>query len=115
VPKLFTAELERLDDNGAPWSIVEGVSQEQFARSPRLWPRPGNSAVSPWEGAMCHECLELDVRIDHYGVMGSRVTDQALLLRIKELIDLMQDLKVALHPQHKMPQPQIIRATAMLA
>jgi hypothetical protein len=52
---------------------------------------------------MCDECLELDSRIDHYGVIGSRMTDQALLGSIKELIDLMQDLKVALHPNQVAP------------
>jgi len=67
------------------------------------------------EGAMCDECLELDGRIDYYAVIGARITDQALLGRIKELIDLMQDLKVALHPQRKMPKPEIIRDRAALA
>jgi hypothetical protein len=48
---------------------------------------------------MCEKCVEIDGRIDHYGVLGSRITDPALLDGIKELVERLHDLKVALHPE----------------
>jgi hypothetical protein len=48
---------------------------------------------------MCEKCLEIDGRIDHYGTLVSRVTDPALLDGIKELVERLHDLKVALHPE----------------
>jgi hypothetical protein len=46
---------------------------------------------------MCEECVELDRKIEHYGRLASRITDQALCEKLKELIDQLLALKVALH------------------
>jgi hypothetical protein len=48
---------------------------------------------------MCEKCVEIDGRIDHYGILESRSTDPALIDGIKELIERLYDLKVALHPE----------------
>jgi beta-phosphoglucomutase-like phosphatase (HAD superfamily) len=50
---------------------------------------------------MCEKCVELDSKIERYQRMASRVTDQPLLDGIKELIEQMQALKVALHPEQE--------------
>jgi hypothetical protein len=55
---------------------------------------------------MCDECVELDSRIERYGVIQSRIIDQALLGRIKELRRIMEGLKVALHPNQDVPIKQ---------
>jgi hypothetical protein len=52
-----------------------------------------------FEVVMCEKCVEIDGRIDHYGILGSRITDPALLDGIKELLERLHDLKVALHPE----------------
>jgi hypothetical protein len=48
---------------------------------------------------MCEKCVELDGKIEHYQRMASRMTDQAMLDGIKELIEQMKALKAALHPE----------------
>jgi beta-phosphoglucomutase-like phosphatase (HAD superfamily) len=48
---------------------------------------------------MCDKCVELDSKIEHYQHMASRITDQATLDGIKELIERMQAQKAALHPE----------------
>jgi uncharacterized membrane-anchored protein len=48
--------------------------------------------------AMCDKCVELDAKIEHYRRMASRITDQAVLDRIKELIERAKTEKTALHP-----------------
>jgi hypothetical protein len=48
---------------------------------------------------MCEKCVEIDGRIDHYEILGSRITDPALLDGIIELVERLHDLKVALHPE----------------
>jgi beta-phosphoglucomutase-like phosphatase (HAD superfamily) len=45
---------------------------------------------------MCEKCVELDGKIEHYQRMASRMTDQAMLDGIKELIEQMKALKAAL-------------------
>jgi hypothetical protein len=48
---------------------------------------------------MCEKCTELDSKIEHYQHMASRITDQAMLDGIKDLIERMQAQKAALHPE----------------
>jgi hypothetical protein len=48
---------------------------------------------------MCEKCVELDKKIEHYLFMASRITDQPELDGIKELIELVQGQKAALHPE----------------
>jgi hypothetical protein len=48
---------------------------------------------------MCDKCVELDSKIEHYQHMASRITDQAMLDGIKELIERMQAQKLAFHPE----------------
>jgi len=48
---------------------------------------------------MCEKCVELDDKIEHYQRMASRISDQAMLAGIKELIERMQAEKAALHPE----------------
>ena len=52
---------------------------------------------------MCDKCVELDGKIEHYRFMASRITDQAMLDGIKELIERAKDQKAALHPS-KQPE-----------
>jgi hypothetical protein len=59
---------------------------------------------------MCEKCVEIDGRIDHYGILESRATDPALIDGIKELIERLHDLKVALHPE----QPRFCRRLARI-
>ena len=51
------------------------------------------------ETAMCDECVEIDSKIEHYQRMASRITDQAMLDGIKELIERMKAQKAVLHPE----------------
>jgi hypothetical protein len=46
---------------------------------------------------MCEKCVEIDNRIEHYRLMASRITDQAMLDGIKELTERMRAQKAALH------------------
>jgi hypothetical protein len=48
---------------------------------------------------MCEKCDELDGKIAHYQRMASRITDQAVLDGIKELIERATAQKAALHPE----------------
>jgi hypothetical protein len=49
--------------------------------------------------SLCEKCVELDGKIEHYQRLASRMTDQAMLDGIKELIEQMKALKAALHPE----------------
>jgi hypothetical protein len=49
--------------------------------------------------AICEKCTELDSKIEHYRHMASRITEQPMHDGIKELIELMQAQKLALHPK----------------
>jgi hypothetical protein len=48
---------------------------------------------------MCQQCVEIDKKIEDYQRMASRITDQAMLDGIKDLIERMQAQKAALHPE----------------
>jgi hypothetical protein len=48
---------------------------------------------------MCEKCVELDVKIEHYRSLSSRITDQPTLDGIKKLIEQMQAQKASLHPE----------------
>jgi hypothetical protein len=50
---------------------------------------------------MCDKCVELDGKIEHYQRMASRITDQAMLDGIKELIERAKAQKAALHPEEQ--------------
>ena len=50
---------------------------------------------------MCEKCVELDGKIEHYQRMSSRITDQAILDGIKELIERMKAQKAVLHLEQK--------------
>ena len=50
---------------------------------------------------MCEKCVELDSKIEHYQRMASKISDQATLDGIKELIERMKAEKAALHPEQK--------------
>jgi hypothetical protein len=47
---------------------------------------------------MCDKCVERDGKIEHYRCMASRITDQAMLDGIEELIERAKTEKTALHP-----------------
>jgi hypothetical protein len=51
--------------------------------------------------AMCDKCVEIDSKIEHYQRMASRITDQAMLDGIKELIERMKAQKAVLHPEQE--------------
>jgi len=51
--------------------------------------------------AMCEKCVELDGRIEHYRGIASRITDQAMLDGIKELIERAKAQKAELHPEQQ--------------
>ena len=46
---------------------------------------------------MCDHRDEVDAKIDHYRLIETRMTDQALLDGIKKLIEELQTQKAALH------------------
>ena len=50
---------------------------------------------------MCEKCIELDGMIEHYQRLASRITDQAMLDGIRELIERMNAEKAALHPKQQ--------------
>jgi hypothetical protein len=50
---------------------------------------------------MCDKCVELDGKIGHYLRLASRITDQAMLDGIRELIERMNAQKAALHPKQQ--------------
>ena len=50
---------------------------------------------------MCENCVEIDKKIEHYRSIASRMTDQPLLDGIKELINRMQNQKLAFHPEQE--------------
>ena len=47
---------------------------------------------------MCKECVEIDGKIERYDLLASRVSDHALREGLEDLIDRLEALKVALHP-----------------
>jgi hypothetical protein len=47
---------------------------------------------------MCEQCAELDEKIERYGALARRVTDQRMLEAIASLIKQMEARKTALHP-----------------
>jgi hypothetical protein len=51
--------------------------------------------------AMCDKCAEIDGKIEHYQQLSSRITDQATLDGIKQLIERMKAQKTALHPEQQ--------------
>jgi hypothetical protein len=51
--------------------------------------------------AMCDKCAEIDGKIEHYEQLSSRITDQATLDGIKQLIERMKAQKTALHPEQQ--------------
>jgi hypothetical protein len=50
---------------------------------------------------MCDRCSELDGKIEHHSRLASRITDQATLDGIRELIERMNAEKAALHPEQQ--------------
>ena len=50
---------------------------------------------------MCDKCVEFDGKIEHYQRLASRITDQATLDGIGELIERMKAEKAALHPKQQ--------------
>jgi hypothetical protein len=48
---------------------------------------------------MCEKCVEIDDKIEHYRIMASRITDEALLDGIVKLIAQLQAIKLELHPE----------------
>jgi hypothetical protein len=60
-----------------------------------MWP----ATTREYGIAMCGKCAELDSKIEHYRLLASRLTDQAILDGIKQLLERMQDQKAALHPE----------------
>ena len=57
--------------------------------------------AEPGNKGMCEKCVELDGKIEHYQRMASRMTDQATLDGIKELIKRMKAQKAVLHPEQE--------------
>jgi hypothetical protein len=51
--------------------------------------------------AMCEKCVIIDGKIDHYRLIASRITDQALLDGVTELIKRLNAEKDALHPEER--------------
>jgi hypothetical protein len=47
---------------------------------------------------MCKQCVEIDKKIEHYQIMVSRITDQAMTDGIKQLTADLRARKAALHP-----------------
>jgi hypothetical protein len=54
---------------------------------------------------MCDKCVELDGKIEHYQRMAFRITDQAMLDGIRELIERMKAERAALHSSGKPATP----------
>ena len=50
---------------------------------------------------MCDKCVELDGKIEQYQRMAFRITDQAMLDGIRELIERMKAERAALHPDQQ--------------
>jgi hypothetical protein len=50
---------------------------------------------------MCDKCAEIDGKIEHYQQLSYRITDQATLDGIKQLIERMKAQKTALHPEQQ--------------
>jgi hypothetical protein len=50
---------------------------------------------------MCDQCVAIDQKIEHYGFIASRITDQAMLDGIKRLAADMRVQKAALHPKEE--------------
>lgn len=50
---------------------------------------------------MCERCVQLDAKLEHYGYLASRLTDQPTVDGIHELIKRMKAEKATLHPDRK--------------
>jgi hypothetical protein len=50
---------------------------------------------------VCEKCVELDERIEHYGQLSRRITDQRTIDTIRLLIEKLSAEKRALHPEAK--------------
>ena len=50
---------------------------------------------------MCDQCLELDKKIEHYERLARSINDRLTVDRLKESVEQMKALKVALHPEQK--------------
>ena len=49
---------------------------------------------------MCKECVEIDEKMERYGLLATRVSDQCLLEGLNGLIDALGAVKGALHHAH---------------
>jgi hypothetical protein len=52
---------------------------------------------------MCEQCTKIDQKIERYGYLASRVTDQTLIDGVNGLIGPLRALQVALHPNQVAP------------
>jgi hypothetical protein len=50
---------------------------------------------------MCDRCDELDRKIEHYKRISASISDQLTIDRIRGLVEQMQALKAALHPDQQ--------------
>jgi beta-phosphoglucomutase-like phosphatase (HAD superfamily) len=50
---------------------------------------------------MCDKCVEIDKKAERYRSIASRTTDQPVLDGIKELIQQLEEQKLALHPKEE--------------
>ena len=53
---------------------------------------------------MCHECEQLDEKIEHSKKILSAMTDQLTIERITALIGELQAQRAALHPESRDPE-----------
>lgn len=53
---------------------------------------------------MCKECVEINGKIERYDLLASRVSDRSLREGLEDLIDRLEALKVALHPDQAKPR-----------
>jgi hypothetical protein len=60
---------------------------------------------------MCEQCVELDSKIERYRLLASRITDQAALDGIKELVVRMQAQKAALHPEQEHSRSRLFHSS----
>ena len=54
--------------------------------------------------AVCHKCIELDEKIEHYRWISRSINDRLTIDRIEGLIKDLQDQKVALHAAPNEPK-----------
>jgi hypothetical protein len=53
------------------------------------------------EVPVCDKCVELDKKIEHYRTLVAQLHDPLTAERTAKLIETMEALKVALHPEHQ--------------